>query len=59
MVAATTDDLMENARRDENDVLRVPMVRLNLVSLGAVDCSLAVTINGPVCLMILLRFSFL
>ena len=59
MVAATTDDLMENARRDENDVLRVPMVRLTLVSLGAVDCSLAGTNNSPMCLVILLRFSFL
>ena len=48
MVAATTDDLVENARRDENDVLRVPMVRLTLVSLGAVDCSLAVTNNSGV-----------
>ena len=59
MVAATTDDLMENARRDENDVLRVPMVSLTLVSLGAVDCSLVVTNNSPVCLVILLLFSFL
>ena len=48
MVAATTDDLMENARRDENDLLRVLVVRLALVLPGAVDCSLAVTNNSPV-----------
>ena len=40
--------LMENARRDENDVPRVPIVSLTLVSPGAVDCSLAVTNNSPV-----------
>ena len=44
---ATTDDLMVNAR-DENDILRVPIVRLTHVLLGAVDCSLAVTNNSPV-----------
>ena len=56
MFAATTYDLMENTRRDENDVLRVPIVSLTLVLPGAVDCSLAVTNNSPVCLVILLRF---
>ena len=39
---------MENARLDENNVLRVPVVSLTLVSPGAVDCSLAVTSNSPV-----------
>ena len=39
---------MENARRDENDVLRVPIVSLAPVLPGAVDCSLAVTKNSPV-----------
>ena len=43
-----TYDLMENARRDENDVLRVPIVRLTLVLPGTVDCSFAVTNNSPV-----------
>ena len=47
MFAATTDDLMVNAR-DENDILRVPIVRLTHVLLGTVDCSLAVTNNSPV-----------
>ena len=51
MVAATTDDLMENVPHDEKDVPRV--------SLGAVDCSLAVTNNSPVCLVILVRSSLL
>ena len=53
MVAATTDNLRENAPRDANDVLRVPIVRLTLVLPGVVDCSLAVTNNSPVCLLIL------
>ena len=35
-------------RRDAKDIPRVPMVRLTLVSPGAVDCSLAVTNNSPV-----------
>ena len=39
---------MENARGDENDVLRVPIVSVTLVLPGAVDCSLAVTNNSPV-----------
>ena len=41
--------------RDENDVPRVPIVRLILVSPCSVDCSLAVTNNSPVGLVILLR----
>ena len=56
MFAATTYDLMENARREGNDVLRVPIESLTLVFSGAVDCSLVVTNNSPVCLVILLRF---
>ena len=32
------------------------MVRLTLVSRRVVDCSLAVTYNSPVCLVILLLF---
>ena len=45
MLAAATDDLMENVPHDEKDVPRV--------SPGAVDCSLAVTNNSPVCLVAL------
>ena len=51
MLAAATDDLMENVPHDEKDVPRV--------SPGAVDCSLAVTNNCPVCLVILVRSSLL